>query len=254
VNANKEHPNFYENLKEALMRLLNTVVMYDGEPWYIHAITDHKKDNIFRVYMSPTDHASNIPDILSLHGSEHPNIGEMLDKWLEGNKDSKIVRKQMNSPLFNKFRPFPLGMCNTGGHCYYIERSPNRKSEQGLIRSMLSVNLVSLDEGKSMSPGAYTGAIGMFNEDFKNCILGAYPSPQVCLNGLKNPEYSNTAVGFNRKFALAKGPIGMIFLAYKSDIIGVLPRGDFSQVIIGEKFIHTKEVVSELGLFADIVC
>jgi hypothetical protein len=43
-----------------------------------------------------------------------------------------ILRKQMNSPLFNKFRPYPLGMCNTKGQrAYYLERQPNRKTEQG---------------------------------------------------------------------------------------------------------------------------
>ena len=59
------HPNFYENLKEAQMRLLRTVVTYDNEPYYVGAITNHMKDGIFRVYLLPlataAEHRKYIP-------------------------------------------------------------------------------------------------------------------------------------------------------------------------------------------------
>jgi hypothetical protein len=63
------------------------------------------------------------------------------------NKGHPIIRKTMNSPKFNKFRPFPLGMCNSNGRCYFLERQPLRpKVEQGLIRSMVTEKQITLAE------------------------------------------------------------------------------------------------------------
>jgi hypothetical protein len=144
----KEHPNFYENVKEAMMRLRRTVVLYDGEPWVVLAITNHKPDGIFRVYLDPIGKDPNKnrqrPEPEGFP-PEHPGLGGYMDTWIDEHPDSGIKRKQMNSPLFNKFRPYPLGMCNIkGSGCYYIERQPNRKTEQGLISSMLFETLITV--------------------------------------------------------------------------------------------------------------
>ena len=50
----EKNVNFYENLEEAQRRLRGTVVMYDGIPHYVLAITDHQSGGIFRVYMQDT--------------------------------------------------------------------------------------------------------------------------------------------------------------------------------------------------------
>jgi hypothetical protein len=85
---------------------------------------------------------------------------------------------------------------------------------------------------------------------FKDCILGNYPTPKDTLEGLKNPKFINESVAFNREFALVRGPIDLIFLAYREDIVGVLPNADFSRLKLGKEFIHTKEVIEELNLFS----
>ena len=51
--AADKYPNFYENLSEANKRLHGTVVLYDGHPYYILAISNHFTDGIMRVYMEP---------------------------------------------------------------------------------------------------------------------------------------------------------------------------------------------------------
>jgi hypothetical protein len=248
----KEHPNFYENMKEAHMRLRNTVVMYESEPYYIFAITDHMKDGIFRVYMYPigdttTTAAKECMAYVNNYPADHPDLGGMLDKALGVHgKDCGVLRKHMNSPAFNRFRPFPLGMCNLKGKgTHYVERQPTRHTPQGLTASMLyDTEIVTAAQGIPVKSG-----VSIQNNDFRNCVLGKYPTAQECLSGLSNPKLANEAAAFHRQFALARGPIGMIFFAYKTDIVGVLPDNDFSELRLGKDYRHVREVVQELQLF-----
>jgi hypothetical protein len=249
----KEHANFYENLKESHIRLRNTVVMYDGEPYFIFAITTHK-DGIFRVYMYPIGEANSqvIRDCLVItqnYPADYPSLGEMLDQAIAGKEG--VLRKHINSPSFGRFRPFPLGMCNIKGKgTYYVERQPNRHTPQGLTTSMLYDVEITAASSLSQSPRA---RIDLISNDFRNCILGKYPTPHECLAGLLNPDISNEAAGFHRQFAFVRGPIQMIFLAYKEDVVGVLPKSDLSILRIGREYRHTREVIQELGLFDEIV-
>lgn len=248
-----ELKNTFETVKEASMRLRRTVIVYDGEPYVVLAITNHKPDGIFRIYLEPIGRD---PTKLYVRPEpegfppEHAGLGPYMDTWLAEHPDTGILRKQMNSPLFNKFRPYPLGMCNMkGGGCYYIERMPTRKSEQGLTASMLQeTNLTAQPDAlakRAMS-------VSITSIAFKECVMGSYPSAQECLTNLLDPDVTNTAVGFSREFAFVRGPMSIIFLAYKQDIVGVLPSSDFSAVRLGREFTHLKEVVEKTGLFQSI--
>lgn len=246
-----EHVNFYENIAEANMRLRNTVVMYDGEPHYVFAITGHNKDGIFRVYMlSLTDTASKnaMPPEVGNYVQGQNELGTFLDKAMAAYP--KIVRKQMNSPMFSKFRPFPLGMCNYKAEAYYLERQPVRpKTEQGLTRNMITQ--VWVEAGPDRQPPTPCN-VDLFTAAFRDCVLGAHPSAKECLRNLLDREVQNRTVAFHRNFALVRGPVGMMFLAYKEDAIGVLPNLDFSRLNLGRTFKHCREVVEELRLFGSI--
>lgn len=253
----KEHPNFYENLKEAHIRLRNTVVMYDGEPMYIFAITAHMKDEIFRVYMHPlsSERSQAVMDCYNYTQNlppDHPSLGPSLDAVLEAHKEKcDVLRKHMNSPMFGKFRPFPLGMCNIKGvGVHYVERQPNRHTPQGLTASMLYDTEITTARGSIQMPRSQ---IQLISNEFRNCVLGNYPTPQECLAGIMKPDVVPDSAAFHRQFALIVGPIEMVFLAYKEDIIGMLPNNDFSLLRVGREFKHCREVVQELGLFEDIV-
>jgi len=249
------YTNFYENLKEAEMRLKGTVVLYDGEPYYVLCVCDHKPDGIFRIYLYPigVDQAlksgqglSGVPSGSTWDPALGMTRGEAMDKWLTLNPTSKIIRKMMNSPLFNKFRPFPLGMLNLQGSVYFVERHPTRKSEQGLTNSMLHQNTISLINKKGFASPDMTSA------EMRATILNEYPSPQECLTKLADPEITNDSVAFNRNFALVRGPIDTLFLAYKQDVVGLLPSLSFASVKLGKKFAYTKEAVESLGLFGSV--
>lgn len=249
------HVNFYENLKEAQMRLSGTIVLYDKLPYTVVAICSHNADGIFRIYLDPVGRDPSIPHIYPMEimgntNSENPTLGLKLDAWLSQNPATGIIRKQMNSPLFDKYRPFPLGMCNINQHVYYVERQPTRKTEQGLTPNMLTETRLEL---MSSQPSLGRDCRAFHSPNFLSCITGKHPPAQDCLTALQSEEYANEGLAFHREFALLKGPISLVFLAYKNDVVGVLPKGDFSYLKLDPKFIHVKEAVDKLSLFDKII-
>jgi hypothetical protein len=249
-----QHPNFYESLDEAIIRLLRTVVLYDGEPFYVLALANHMTDNIIRIYLDPIgvkEKRRSLPE-LDNYQPNSASVGPLLDAYMEteAGKKAGLLRKQLNSPLFQKFRPFPLGMCNTKTGAVYLERQPQRQTQQGLMRNMVLEHRISLDNSSSKG---YGPNVSLFGEEFKACVMGDYPSPQTVFKALLDPSVANNSLGFHRHFALVRGPIDMLFLAYKQDVVGVLPVGDFSMLRLGRKFQHVREAVFELGLFSSIV-
>lgn len=256
----KAHPNFYENLKEAQMRLRSTIVLYDGHPYCIHTITDHFSDGIFRVYMYPVEKGEDpefrIPDYDSYcyshpvsPGTTQISLGEYLDKFLVEEPQHGFVRKQMNSPLFNKFRPFPLGMINWGNTAYYLARQPLRKSEQGLIRSALQETPCGI--GAKPTPPGVTNT-RLHTKAFVSCVKAEHPSIKEVIEAMHDPAVINKAVAFHREFAITKGPIGTLFLVYRTDVVGLLANGDLSLLRLSRASRHLREVTAELGAFQEI--
>lgn len=253
----KEHPNFYETVEEVRMRLKDSVILYDGKPYYVLNVANHKKDNVFRLYLDPLSTETmpyqatvgNAP--CNWGANDSVNYAIEMDAWMEteAGKKSGIIRKQMTSPLFNKYRPFPLGMCNYGGDAVYVTRMPTRSTIQGLQGS--SFRCV----GPSLNPVRSDGMPrpNLLGSEICQTILGMYPAPQDCIDSLLDKRCTNSGVAFHREFALLKGPIDLLFLAYKNDVIGVLVENNFSRVRLGSNYTHLREVVEELNLFQDIV-
>lgn len=253
-----DYVNFYENVKEAEIRLNHTVVLYDGLPYYVLCICDHKPDGIMRVYLDPLGAEDGKLSIQRTYGvpyewlQESPNgptRGDMMDKFLDTDvgKQSGILRKMMNSPKFNKFRPFPLGMVNIQGSVILVERQPMRQTQQGLTNNMLSQSKITID-------GASGGIrpVNIASPELADTILNKYPSPEDCRKNLLDPEVQNTGAAFHRSFALIRGPIRSLFLAYKTDIVGFLEKGDFSSLRLADEFRYTKEVIEDLKLFNNV--
>lgn len=266
-SAKTLHINFYENLKEALMRLRGTIVMYDGNPYYVLTITNHKQDGVFRIYLDSVDWGENgiSPCLVNNNGNDmgfqglnqyNPEshtvqLGAALDTWMKAHPNRGLIRKRMDSKLFNKYRPFPLGMINQSTGVFYLERQPQRHREQGLTSSMITETMLTPDANKNEHSGLHY--VKMYSDMFRACVLGTHPSPKEVLEAFKDPTVQNKGVAFHRHFALLRGPCDMLFLAYKQDVIGVLPRADFSELRLGRSHGHCKEVVGDLRLFPSII-
>lgn len=248
--------SFYENLQEANRRLNATVVLYEGQPYQVHAITEHKSDGIFRVYGWPIDTKKQFPPNLYDWGVGSPEWLQLVDKYIDA-KDGKfpMIRKHINSPGFNRFRPFPLGMINGDGVVRYWERTPLRHSEQGLTRNAIVEHWLSLtpDKGGPYGRGGgrnYGGALS--GPNVANCITANHPSFEEVLKNLRDREDNSEGAAFHRHFAVMKGPLDVLYLAYKTQVIGLIGEGDKPGVLIGRDFLHYKEVVEETKVFSFI--
>ena len=253
-----QHLNFYETVKEARMRLERSVVLYDGKPYFVLAVDGHKPDGIFRMYLD---------DLTDSRGPAHrrglsipydwcdePGAlrGDKMDAWLEKKPEEGVIRKMMNSPSFNKFRPFPLGMVNVGNTVVFTERQPTRSTFQGLTQQMINATRVSIIPD-SAKPSLARDGVTITSVPFVDMLLGNYPDPKECLEAMTNPRIMNEGVAFHRLFALFRGPLDMLFLAYKGDVVGILTEHDFSVLRLGTSYRHLREVVSELGLFDKVI-
>src|SRR3546814_4953080 len=75
--------------------------------------SDHKKDGVFRIYMDKAGNEHGFAfqrEQVPYEASSSWNVtATVMDDWLEKNPDKGVIRKMMNSPKFNQFKPFPLG-------------------------------------------------------------------------------------------------------------------------------------------------
>lgn len=238
------YPNFYETVKEANMRLRGTLVLYDGIPNVIHAIADHKGDGIFRAYIEeigdPQNMTVNLRNPPPTNQYEYTSVahGQGLDSWMDTYPKSTLQRKFLSSPLFDKFRPFPLGMMHSNGMVSYLERRPLRKSEQGLLNSGVKYNEVQL-RGRFEKPN-------FWGKSMRDCILGIYPSVIDVLEKLKAGA---CGFGISRDMALIAGPVGTVFLVYQTEIVGHLNPEEMSVRVTPEHG-YSIEAIRESGLFS----
>jgi hypothetical protein len=246
-----EHVNFYENIAEAHQRLLNTLITYDGVPHKVVAITDHReKGKIFSIYMLPIPFTMGVdyPPAIERyrHGSNEQGI--YLDDWIKGEGENcKLVRKHMNSPKFNRFRPFPLGMINEAGSANFLQRQPQRTRESGMSRASILQSEVTID-GNGYE-GVRQNSID--TKEMRDCILGVYPTFKECVAQLRKPDIINSSVAFDRNFAIIRGPLDLFFLNYKAETIGLIEEGD--KLLLGRDFKYYREVIEELGVFSRVV-
>ena len=253
-------PNFYERIDEAKMRLRGTVVLYEDEPYYVLAVTDHKSDGKFRIYLDPLSRGksanytfADFPRVQDYHCP-----GQVLDIWLDANPDKGVIRKYMGAAGFNKYRPFPLGNMNYNGTVYYCERSPTRNTFQGLRREAVICMPVSVSpDPTSKSRRGYYDAytegrsIGVEFEgslEFYDCIKGNYPTFAEVVEALRDPDVTNVGVAFHREFSVFRGPLDMLFLCYQHQGIGqILDKG--KTVILSKEYEYLLESVQDLGVF-----
>lgn len=243
----KQYPNFFENLEEARRRLMNTCVLYDGVPKIIINICDYKPDKILRVFLAPMRLWGNTPGYLGTAS------GAEMDEHIESpdGKKSEILRKHINSPAFNKFRPFPLGMMNIDGHAAYVERSPTRTTEQGLTqRAIKSITLSALPPKTSgFKPEV---AVRLGDPAFEACVTRDYPEVGESLRNLVSGEYDNTGVAFAPDWAFLKGLAGSAFLGYRHNLVGHVDP--ITRVLsLDKEYRHLVEAATELKFFSNVV-
>jgi hypothetical protein len=139
-------------------------------------------------------------------------------------------------------------MMNKDGIAQFLERSPERRTQQGLIRQMVDRTVVSVDNiGKS---GALHEELS--GPEFYDCVKGNHPSAEECMDNMLDPSVQNRSVACHRNFAIIRGPMDTFFLGYKTDVVGFIPSTKRPQVELGKKFSHLKETIEETKQFHEI--
>lgn len=219
-----EYPNYYENLEEATFRLQGTVVTYENEPVYVSAVNNHR-DGILRVF------------IIGL-----PNRVDGAVEFAEDDEDvpevaPRAVRKKINSPKFNRFRPFEMGFCNffrDYPKAKYLSRVPVRRSKQGLSDDAFQVShLISSGSRPRMRLGQFLAL-----PEFRDCIVGEYPSFEETMDTLRD----DSAIAVSREFAIERDSLGLNYLYYKTDKVGLVRN---REVLLADRFNYLREKVLE---------
>lgn len=223
-----EYENFYENLEEAQRRLTGTVVLYDGEPVYIAQVSNVREDNTFRLW------CQKLPN-------EDLNLG--IGDLPEGERPVNSFRKKINSPRFNKFRPFEMGYINlfqtrAGGKLFfpvYLTRTPARRGKQGFNEGSYNCRD---NRGGDRRP-SFVDII--FSEAFVEMIKGDYPSYREVVARVQDVEEGGIAV--DRAFCVCKDrESGIVFLDYRSETVGIA-RAD--EILLSDKFSFLRETIVE---------
>ena len=211
----------YESLEEAERRLAGTIVMYDGEPVYIHRVVSaapgDPKPDIFRVYAIP------LPTRIAAGGRV----------------DDEPFRRFISSRKFD-FQTIPMGFMNTDGNLYYCCRLPQRQQKQGVCGATLQCNEVIGNRGEGYRLGSLLAM-----PSFADMIRGAYPSFKATMDMIREPK--TFGVAFDRQYALVKDADidGLVYIYYKHNKVGFLMD---DKITLSSKMKCLKESLAELGL------
>lgn len=252
-----KYVNFYENVPEVEKRLVNTIILYDGEPYYVLCVADEKEDGVLRLYLDAINqkdgpshrrHGNDIP--YQFYDEGKKTKGMMMDQWIKNHPNEGVIRKMMNSPKFNRFRPFPLGMYNSHGGVIFVTRTPQRHTQQGLTYNMMEYHnhMIGIPGTQTKScPG-----VSMWDHAFYDMVVGNYPTVTECIEQLTNPECQNSGAAFDRNFAFLRTPVtGSLFLAYKDDIVGIMSNPVEKCLYLSPDKYHLREAIDELNVFSD---
>lgn len=211
-----DYKNFYENREEAEFRLSGSVVMYDGDPVYVQTVENHDDETV------------------------RLNIATLP---LNENGGGKTVRKKIDSPLFNKFRPFDMGNVNFLHNGVIspirIERTPARTRVQGTTGANCRISMI-----HKGTPAVANWSMILQNEGFVEMCKGVYPTFREFLDS------GAPAVCISSDFTVSKGESGLIGLAYRFDKIGIVNTK--GMVFLFPKYKYLKEMLEELKDFTGI--
>ena len=183
--------SFYKTREDAEFRLVGTIVGLDGSPVLVDRVREK------------TNGKTGITDLIVFY-REFPFNGAARQTLL-------------TNPGFNSFRPVKLGFCNyfDSGvlECCYCERTPVRRSKQGLCRENFRAS--------NFSGIRFNFEQLMTSDGFNEMIRGEYPTYDEVIDRL----VPGSAIAVSRCFALSKGGNGVVTLYYKNDQVGFVFRG-----------------------------
>ena len=210
----------YESLEEAQMRLVGSVVSYDGEPVYIRAVEavapGDPKPDIFRVYAKPL-----------------PLVND------RGDEDPAQFRKFISSRKFDFSTPRLGWFVGDKGRLYFASRAPLRQQRQGLSQNNLGINDV-----RGMGGMNFNRALAC--QGFVDMLKGVVHDFDHSYGLMvRDPELSGVAL--NYEFALIRDDDlpELIYLYHKMNKVGFIAQG---RTVLKNNVQYLRESLLEVGL------
>lgn len=226
----------FENLDQARQRLENTIVVHNGQGYYVASVASSGGNQV--------GHLAALPCNYGPSRSKQPT--------------TEVFR--LDDPLFNRFRPFELGFANIfdsvledNTHTMFFHRRPMRSgARQGLSRDaidgcyLLNGNL-KLGGGSARMEGLDFTAHIMPSQGFANMIRGVYPTFQECVEGL----IEDSSLAFDRNYAVHKDYDGLVWVYRQFEKVGLVnPTSREFFLFSRKKFL--REEIQESGKFPTI--
>jgi hypothetical protein len=210
----KDDTNWYDSIEEASLRLVNSVILYDGEPVYVTQCDQNQDvygDNLIRVFF--------------------------LALPLKTNEHMKTYRRVISSPKFD-FKPFPLGFMVINGGLFYLGRGAIRKYQQGLTEGNLSVTSVNKFNGYRVRLSDL-----IYMDSFYKLIKGDNYPELANVQQAQDP-WNPLCVPISRSFAVIGEDNGSLSLAYGKlgQVIGRVERGT---PVLNPKFEYLREFLKK---------
>jgi len=205
---------FWTDMRQASERLLHTVVLYDGLPYYVNNLLD----------------GADFPD-----GDHRASLRQCGEKQEE-------VRKKLNSPKFKRFRDLPtLGWMNASGRvsgAVFLSRRAHTTTKHGLTAQNTLVKYFRSrdDDGNPLlrDGGDYNFAHFMYDEGFMQQAVGKYPSLEGTLNNIAEAS----AIAVSPKFAVMRDARGIRWLYRNTDCVGLFTGVDTLNLLTKYAFLR----------------
>lgn len=198
---------FWTDAGQAQERINHCVILYDDTPFYVESIDGGYDDGVPRAMLS--------------------SCGNYTNK-------SNLVRKQLNSPKFKKFRELPrIGWTNLVDHAKYgvvfLSRVNTRTRVHGLSTNNVMAKYVTASDGND--PAIVTAPINFghvrTDRGFVDAHRGKFPSLDKILANIQE----NSGIAFSTKFCVIRDYNGLRWLYRNTDKVGIFTGADTLNLI-----------------------
>lgn len=206
-----ESPIFWTDVQQAQERLVATVILYDGSPYFVVS-AENGADGKPRLYL------------------------------MECGNETNLTRKVMDSPKFKRFRELPqIGWMNydKGTSAHFFERGARRSRQHGLSDSNISHwglthgTITNLTSRRDLSEV-------MHDKGFIHMVKDEYPT----LTSILAKIVDNTAIAYSRRYCVYRDVDGVRWLYRNTDRIGLFTGANTLNLLSKHSF-YREEIMAD---------
>lgn len=209
----------YYSQADAVMRLDNTVCLYDGVPYFVLVDPGNAPDGVVLVDLHK------VTNFVGMAGPE------------------KYQKVKYTDPKFEYKSP-TLGYMQWRRHAVYVKRIPDRKQRQGLAPELIKG---SVNEAENVNPNSFNM---LYSDNFREMIQGKYRTQHEAVEMILGGNFHSVPI--SRTLAFRKLGGKTMALDFKTKFVGTkeadeshfklfsLPEAGFLSKILARHGVYTK--------------